>query len=78
MCEVSLRDTVGEETLCAEMAGDRAFIRPTEGPLLLFWDLSWVQSERAADRRVSSLHGHAHIQRGLGGGGLHEHELTGK
>lgn len=50
MREVSLRDTVGEETLCAEMVGDRAFIRPTEGSLLLFWDLSWVQSERAADR----------------------------
>lgn len=60
MCEVSLRDTVGEETLCAEMVGDRAFIRPTEGSLLLFWDLSWVQSERAADRRVSSLLERAH------------------
>lgn len=32
------------------MVGDGAFIRPTKGPLLLFWDVSWVQSERAADR----------------------------
>lgn len=63
MCEVSVRDTVGEESLCAEMVGDRAFIRPAEGSLLLFWDLSWVQSERAADRRVSSLFEHAHTHR---------------
>lgn len=74
MCEVSLRDTVGEESLCAEMVADRTFIRPTEGPLLLFWDLSWVQSERAADRRVSSPHTHArtHTKRHK----LHVHELT--
>lgn len=54
MCEMSLSDTVGEETLCAEMVGDRAFIPPTEGSLLLFLDLSWAQSERA-DKRLGLI-----------------------
>lgn len=71
MCEVSLSDTVGEETRCAEMAGDRAFIRPTEGPLLLFWDLSWVQSEREQQTDGSHLGTHTYKDRGKK---LHGHE----